>query len=323
MRFFSILFVVLSSLAPVFALTTQQRSAALESLRRGQADSAIRLLNSSLRDQPGDAQAHQLLCRVYLQEERWDEAVQECSQSVALASGDSDNHLWLGRAEGERADRVTFVTAYRLGRKVHAEFETAVQLNPFNIEALSDLGEFYVEAPPVVGGGVTKAQAIAVRLQSLDSARAYELRGRIAAQEKDPSRAESYFRVAITSSPHPASYWMVLASFYRKSEQWDKMRQAMLAGIAADREHGAATVDAAHLLMRARRDPEMSIRLLESYLASPNQSESAPAFQVRNDLAALLTAQGDSAGAQQQLAAATALASGYHPAEAIKTHTGR
>jgi tetratricopeptide (TPR) repeat protein len=322
MRFLSVLLIVLWALS-AGAMTSQQRSAAVENLRLGQADAAIRLLESSLRAEAGDAEAHQLLCRAYFQEERWDDAIQECSQSVALSPGDSNSHLWLGRAEGERADRVMFVTAYRLGRKVHAEFETAVQLNPSNLEALSDLGEFYVEAPPVVGGGVTKAQALAVGLQSLDSARAYELRGRIAVQEKDPSRAETYFRVAISASSHPASYWMVLASFYRKAEKWDKMQQAILSGIAADREHGVATVDAAHLLMRAGRDPQMSIRLMESYLASPNQSESEPAFRVRNDLAVLLAAQGDSAGAQQQLAAAAALASGYHPAEAIKTHTGR
>jgi tetratricopeptide (TPR) repeat protein len=322
MRFLSVLLIFWWALS-AGAMTSQQRSAAAENLRLGQADAAIRLLESSLRAEPGDAEAHQLLCRAYFQEERWDDAIQECSQSVALAPGDSNSHLWLGRAEGERADRVTFVTAYRLGRKVHAEFETAVQLNPSNLEALSDLGEFYVEAPPVVGGGVTKAQALAVRLQSLDSARAYELRGRIAVQEKDPSRAETYFRVAISASSHPATYWMVLASFYRKAEKWDKMQQAIQSGIAADREHGVATVDAAHLLMRAGRDPQMSIRLMQSYLASPNQSESEPAFRVRNDLAVLLAAQGDSAGAQQQLAAAAALASGYHPAEAIKTHTGR
>jgi tetratricopeptide (TPR) repeat protein len=322
MRFLSVLLTFWWALS-AGAMTSQQRSAAVENLRLGQADAAIRLLESSLRAVPADAEAHQLLCRAYFQEERWDDAIEECSQSVALSPGDSNSHLWLGRAEGERADRVMFVTAYRLGRKVHAEFETAVQLNPSNLEALSDLGEFYVEAPPVVGGGVTKAQALAVRLQSLDSARAYELRGRIAVQEKDPSRAETYFRVAISASSHPASYWMVLASFYRKAEKWDKMQQAILSGIAADREHGVATVDAAHLLMRAGRDPQMSIRLMQSYLASPNQSESEPAFRVRNDLAVLLAAQGDSAGAQQQLAAAAALASGYHPAEAIKTHTGR
>jgi tetratricopeptide (TPR) repeat protein len=322
MRFLSVLLIFLSALS-AGAMTSQQRSAAVENLRRGQADAAIRLLETSLRAGPSDAEAHQLLCRAYYQEERWDDAIEECSQAVALAPGDSNSHLWLGRAEGERADRVMFVTAYRLGRKVHAEFETAVQLSPSNVEALSDLGEFYVEAPPVVGGGVTKAQAIAVRLQSLDPARAYELRGRIAVEEKDPARAESYYRVAISASPHPASYWMVLASFYRKAEKWDKMQQALTSGIAADREHGVATVDAAHLLMRAGRDPQMSIRLLQSYLASPNQSESEPAFRVRNDLAVLLAAQGDSAGAQQQLAAAAALASGYHPAEAIKTHTGR
>jgi Tfp pilus assembly protein PilF len=174
-----------------------------------------------------------------------------------------------------------------------------------------------------VGGGTDKANGIADRLDRLDPASAEELRGRIAVKQKDQAGAEAHFKAAIAHAVNPAPNWMVLASFYNQAQLWDKMQQAIASGLAADPNHGASTAEAANLLMRSKRDPLTAIRLFESYLASPNKSERAPKFRVEANLAALLAAQGDTAGAKQHLAAAAELASGYHPAEASKTRTGR
>ena len=82
-----------------------------------------------------------------------------------------------------------------------AEFETAVALDPRNAEALSDLGEYYTEAPAIVGGGKDKAAAVASKLDDVDRARAEELRGRIAASNKDTAAAEQHFRAGDRRRP--------------------------------------------------------------------------------------------------------------------------
>ncbi len=61
------------------------------------------------------------------------------------------------------------------GRKVHSEFERAVQLDPENVQAMSDLGEYYVAAPALVGGGLDKAQALAARMQPKFPAQSHRL----------------------------------------------------------------------------------------------------------------------------------------------------
>src|SRR6201989_3621079 len=155
---------LLFPLLPAGALTPAQREMALDNLRLGEADKAIQILSTSIQTDQKDAEAHQLLCRVYFQEERWDGAIQQCQKSVALDPTNSNTHLWLGRALGEKADRAMFVSAFGLGRKVHSEFESAVQLGPTSIPALFALGEFYADAPPIVGGGTDKAGAMADRL---------------------------------------------------------------------------------------------------------------------------------------------------------------
>ena len=123
---------------------------------------------------------------------------------------------------------------------MRAEFEEAVRLNPRNAEALADLGEFYQQAPGVVGGGIDKAEGVAAQLDKVDPARAHELRGRSPKQQKDYGTAEREFKQAIAASAHPASQWISLASFYRRRQRWTEMESAVQsAATAAERDKHA------------------------------------------------------------------------------------
>ncbi len=64
---------------------------------------------------PSSAETHNLRCRVYFTLERWDDAADECDQAVRLDGQSATNHLWLGRALGEKADNSSFITAYQPG----------------------------------------------------------------------------------------------------------------------------------------------------------------------------------------------------------------
>jgi tetratricopeptide (TPR) repeat protein len=305
------------------ALTPEGRIDVLRDLQQGRVDAALQLLEPATTANKNDAEAEQLLCRVALQLERWENAIAACEKAVALDSNSSDNHLWYGRALGEKADRVSFIKAYGLAKRVKAELETAAALDPRNAEALADLGEYYTEAPGIVGGGKDKAAVVAGRLDDVDRARAEELRGRIAASNKDTAGAEQHFREAIAVSHRPANYWMVLASFYQKQNDLTRMQEAIRSGLEADGGHGEPLVYAAHLLTRAGQDPQAAIHLLREYLASPEKSEEEPAFRVHLLLAGMLNKQGDTAGAAREIQSATAIASVYHPTKQVATNTGR
>jgi Flp pilus assembly protein TadD len=287
-------------------------------LMAGKADDAISRLNTSLATDPADAEAHNLLCRVYYQEERWDDAIHECEAAVKLVPGDSGYHLWLGRAYGEKADSIHSIKAYGLAKKVRDEFERAVQLDGENVDALSDLGDFYTAAPGLVGGGKKKAQGVAQALEQYGPVQAHQLKAHLAEKDKNYALAETEFKAAVEASNHVAEAWMSLASFYARRHQWDQMLAALHAGIDADakatKPHGPALVDAASLLSRNNQDPQLAIQLLKLYLDSPNQSADSPAFQVHTQLGRLLEQQGDHEGARQQIVAAAALAHQYHPA---------
>ncbi len=91
---------------------------------------------------------------------QWNQACGECQQAVNLNSKNSDYLMWLGRALGQQASHASFLSAYGDAKKSLAEMQTAVQLNPQNGPALSDLGDYYAQAPSIAGGGTSKAQQL-------------------------------------------------------------------------------------------------------------------------------------------------------------------
>jgi len=285
-------------------------------LQTGEADRALALLSSVPAPAKDQAEAHNLQCRVRLTLEQWDAALSQCEQAVQLDGQNSGYRLWLGRALGEKADRASFLRAYSLAKRVREEFEEAVRLNPRNAEALADLGEFYQQAPGVVGGGMDKAEGIAAQLDKVDAARGHELRGRIAEQRKDYGTAEREFKQAIGAGAHPASQWVNLASFYQRRQRWTEMESALHSALAAagrDRHAGVALYDGASVLTSANRDPALAAKMLKDYLASPAKTEEAPAFVAHDRLARIEDQLGDAAAANRERAAALALAHDYKP----------
>jgi tetratricopeptide (TPR) repeat protein len=286
-------------------------------LQAGEADHALALLNAV----PDSAEAHNLRCRVYFTLERWDDAANECDRAVALDGQSSKDHLWLGRAFGEKADNSTFLSAYNLAKRARSEFEQAVNLDPHNGDALADLAEFYSSAPGVVGGGNDKAQALLPAMEKVDKARAHILLGRIAESRKDYGTAEREYKQAAATSEHPAFAWMTLASFYRKHEHWDEMEQTVEVGYRAaqhDRHAGVALYNGASVLARSKRNLALAVKMLEEYLANYPKTEEAPAFVAYTRLARLKSDLGDKNGAWQARTAALNLAHDYKPALGLR-----
>jgi tetratricopeptide (TPR) repeat protein len=302
---------------PVFAdrSSMAQADAALQA---GRADAAMGILASLPPEEGNSALAHNLRCRVLFALEQWDDAANECQQAVNLDGDDSMYHLWLGRAVGEKADNAPFWAAYSLAKRARVEFERSVEIDPRNAEALADLGEFYKSAPGVVGGGMGKAESVALRLDRVDPARAHELRGGIAQENRDFGTAERELRTAVAVSQHPAFQWMRLASFYRRQKRWTEMENAVESGKGAadrDRHAGVALFNGASVLIGGHRDPALAARMLREYLASPTQTEEGPTFVAHVWLARLEKQMGDSAGAGREREAALAEASSYKPAQ--------
>ena len=303
-----------TTLCPVSLRADQTK--AYSALMHGRVAEATDLLREALAANDSDARAHLLLCRAAYAQEISDRAVSECERAAQLAPNDSETQMWFGRALGQKASRVNPLTAYGLAKRVRVAFERSFQLDPSNLAAASDLGEYYVGAPSFLGGGPEKLQGLAARLMPSSPAKAHRLLALLAEKNKDTVKAEAEFKAAVAAGKTAEAY-NDLALFYQDNHRPDEAAAAAKQAIAVDRQNGPAHVDASSILMAADRSPETAEAALRSYLGSANQSDSAPAFKVHVQLGRLLAKRGDAAGAHAEYVAALQLAPEYESARKV------
>jgi len=284
-------------------------------LASGRVDEAIVALHGQINSSPNDAVAQNLLCRAYFTLGQWDRGISACEKAVALAPDNGQYHLWLGRIYGEKADKASFLTAAGLAGKVRTEFETAVRLTPNSVDARSDLAEFYLEAPGIVGGGRDKAIQQISPLAQLDPARAHWITARIAEKKKDLATAEAEYRAAIDASHGSASAWLNLGLFYRHREHYDEMERALTHVRPAPLDRSDALVDAAEILIHSQRNFPEAVELLRTYLNSGKKVEQALAFKVHYLLGTASEKLGDKEAAAAEYRSALALAKEFQPAQ--------
>jgi tetratricopeptide (TPR) repeat protein len=259
-----------------------------------------------------DAESYHMLTRAYYAIEQWDAAIKNAEQAVGLRADDSDFHLWLGRAYGQKAAEIgNPLSAANYARKAKNEFERAVQLDPHNVSARSDLSEYYVEAPTFMGGGIDKARSQASQVEPLDAGTANWIRAIAAQKEKNYSDAETKYRLAIAKAKNPAGQWMNLASFYRKQGRLDEMEKTIQIALAQPNRPAATYFDAASELLQAGRNFPGAAQYLNTYLSSGQLVEDAPGFRAHYLLGQIYEKSGNKAQAASEYQASLNLASGF------------
>ncbi len=309
-----VLSLLLGSLPGFGASPGANLGAAEQALLQGKVDEAVGSLHGILQAEPKNAPAHLLLCRAFLSEELADPAVKECEAAASLQSGDSATQDWLGRAYGLKASRAGPLSGFSLARKVRDAFEAAVRLNPHSGDAFDDLGEFYVEAPGIVGGGLDKANALAAQGAGILPQRARALRAVLAEKQRDYTTAEREYRTLVQENNRPDA-WIDMGQFYGRRHQNEPAAAAIRHAIEMDSAHDNSLAHAGEVLIRLKLEPQLAERALRDYLGGSNLSDSAPACKVHTLLGRLLASSGDKAGARMEFQKALTLASGYEPAK--------
>ncbi len=290
-----------------------------KALMQGRADDAIAKLHGIVAANPQDGHAHLLLCRAFYAEEQPDASISECEAALETLSNDSRAQDWMGRAYGMKASRSGPITGYKMATRVRAAFETAVQLDPLNGDAVNDLGEYYVAAPALVGGGVDKAVDLASKVEAQHPQEAHRIRAMAAEKRHDYDTAEQEYKAAVGQGGHPDA-WTDLGHFYARREMKGQAVEALRHAIAVDRAHGPALVDVATILDGMHLETGLAAQALRDYLASNAKTDAAPAFKAYVVLGGLLESAGDKQGAQAQFQRALALARDYPPAKRAIQH---
>ncbi len=165
------------------------------------------LMLPALAPSPVDAQAGRArfdegMRLMVLEQPRGAEARFEAA--VQAEPGVAQYHYWLGRSVGMQAARASKLKLPFLARRIKAEFERAVALDPMMIDPRDGLVFFYLIAPRIMGGSPAKAREQQRAIARLDAMRGHQASAWIAWQGRDTVATEAAFREALAAAPDSA-----------------------------------------------------------------------------------------------------------------------
>jgi Flp pilus assembly protein TadD len=214
-----------------FLLLSCSVAAAQNTLDRAVVDRAKELYqrteyNASLQvlaaDPAPSAETRSLKGKNYFMLGELKKATEAFEQAVDAAPMNAEYVLWLGRTYGRRAETAGWMTAGFHALKARQYMEKAVALSPHYHEALNDLFEYYLEAPGFFGGGMDKAEAIALRIGEESPAEYYFAEARMAEKRKEYAVAESQFRRAMELEPREVGRVIDLAAFLARRSRLEE-----------------------------------------------------------------------------------------------------
>jgi len=252
-----------------------------ELLDEGQFEKAVLPLTTALERDGDNPLLRYLLGRAYYEQRNFDQAIKQLERAVKGEMRNSMYHLWLGRAYGRKAERSSWFSALSLAGKVRREFETAVQLDPQNLAARSDLLEFYLDAPGFLGGGHDKARAGAEEIAKRDPIEGHRAWASYWADQKQYDKVEVELRKAVEAKPRRPDAYFDLAEFYRGRGRFAEMEPVMQMAIERHASDRRAPYFTAVSYIVNHKQLDEAQQLLEKYIAGPVGAEDPSRAQAR------------------------------------------
>jgi tetratricopeptide (TPR) repeat protein len=158
-------------------------------------------------------------------------AVRFLERAVAQDGSRSDYALWLGRAYAQDAINGSKLRLAFVAKRSKNWFERAIALDPNNIDARIDLGQYLLVAPSMAGGSVPKAREQAAEIAKRNVLWGHLAAAAIAVAQKDTVTAEREHRLAIAAAPDSVEGYTALAQFLytrgRYPEAYTVVKQTM------------------------------------------------------------------------------------------------
>jgi tetratricopeptide (TPR) repeat protein len=226
-----------------------------------------------------DSVAYELMGRNYYGLADYKKATEALEKAVALDPASSEIQLWLGRAYGRRAETSNPLSAPGHASRARQHFERAAQLNPDNLDAQSDLFEYYLEAPGFLGGGLDKAAVTAGQMARINPAEGYWALAKLDEKRKEFGSAEEHLRRAIEVAPHQVGRFLDLARLLAKQGRYSEADQSIAKAVQIAPDSPKVIFAQADMYIKGKRNLDVARDLLKRYLTLTLTPEDPPRSQ--------------------------------------------
>jgi cytochrome c-type biogenesis protein CcmH/NrfG len=287
------------------------------------------IVEARLHQNPDDSLSNFLLSQIRNAFGDYTSPLGLAEKAVALDGRVAKYHRQLAEVLGVEAQHAGPVKIVFLAHRFRGEIDTAIGLDPRDVQTQRDLLEYYLVAPGIAGGDVQKAMVSAQHIGELDAAEGYLAKARIASFRKQTAETEALLRNAAWSQPPSYRAHVELAKFYLAPEhsnpavaegvakdllKLDRERvepYVFLAQVYADRDDWNALdavlagdaeqcpddlapyYRAAEVLLGHGRDPARAESYLRTYLGREPEGNEPPVADARQKLATTRALQGN------------------------------
>jgi tetratricopeptide (TPR) repeat protein len=223
-----------------------------------------------------DGAVYGLMGRNYFMQGEYKKATEALEKAAAMEPSNAEYALWLGRAYGRRAETSNPFSAPSQASKARQCFERSVQLNPMNLDAQSDLFEYYLEAPGFLGGGLDKAEVTAAHIGRISPAEGEAAEAKLAEKRKESGRAEAYLRRAVELAPQQVGRLIDLARFLVKQGRFQEADQSFDRADKIAPDSPRLMFARAETYVKAHHNIETAKELLKRYMSMPTTADDPP-----------------------------------------------
>jgi tetratricopeptide (TPR) repeat protein len=264
---------VLMLALPVIGIAKELPSAEpipISLIERGHYKRARAVVEEHYRSNPQNPETIWLMSRVKLVFHDFDAALSFAEKAL---SADPDNlhyHLQVASAAAGLIPNVNLMRKVSLGMQLRKEIDAAVALDPNNIEALLFLMDFYLNAPSVIGGDLTKARAAADRIMRLDPVQGFHAQAALAKLERRWDKIESFYLQAVKMQPRNFETHQKLADLYVNQKKLDEAEKHAREAIRIDSGRVSAHLSLITVLIDQNKMTELDLALKEAEKAVPD-----------------------------------------------------
>jgi tetratricopeptide (TPR) repeat protein len=226
---------------------------------------------------PRDATAAFYLGQIEMGDNGYDKAADWFEKAVQMNPRNAVYYDWLGRAYGRQAQNANKFRLPFLARKTKNAWDTALSLDPDNLDVREDLITYYTQAPGFAGGSKDKARAMAAEIRKRNAYRGSIAVANLCAADKDTACVERELVNMTTNYPDSSGAVVSLAAFYANQKSYDKAFSLLDQRLRAKPNELTTLFQIGRTSALSGQNLDRGEAALKTYLASPTPNGPAPA----------------------------------------------
>jgi tetratricopeptide (TPR) repeat protein len=263
--------VVFALFASVRAEDSNELEKAVSLFEAANFDEAATCFKEVVEQQPENPEAPYYLGQIALERGDVDGAVDWFKRATKLDADESEYHLWLGRALSVKIQSVSFFEKGGIANRMLDAFETAVELDPESIEARAGLAQYYLSAPAIAGGSISKAKKQAEEIKKRAPGEGHLLMAQVYVHDGDHESAEKEFSAALELDPNNTDLHYQIGMFHQGQKQYDKAVEAFQKSVETDPGNLNALYQVGRTSVFSGENLDRAIECLAEYLEHESQ----------------------------------------------------